>query len=203
MLLTDLLTEKWTVLLARGVLGIVFGVIAMTAPITAALSLALLWGLWALTDGIATLAHAMASGTTAERLLMAAVGLVALFAGVLAITSPGMTAVALTWVLGIWLTVRGLAEVLTALTSRAEGWPALVGLGLLDVVLGVVLMANPGRAAIGIAWFIGLLALVWGIVLVGLAVVTRSAQHGAGARPAGPPGPVGPAGPGAAAGGTP
>jgi uncharacterized membrane protein HdeD (DUF308 family) len=199
-MLADVLTQKWTVLLARGVVAVVFGIIAMAAPITAALSLVLLWGLWALVDGIGALVHALTSGTVAERLLMAGLGVVALFAAVVAITSPQMTAVALTWILGVWLAVRGVVEIVTAVVTRGEGWPALIGLGLLDGVLGVLLMANPGSAAIGIAWFIGLLALVWGIVLVGLAVATRSAQRGAGARPAGP---AGPADPGVPAGGTP
>lgn len=197
-MLTDTLNQRWTVLLVRGVIGIVFGVIAMAAPITAVLTLVLLFGLWALIDGIAALAHALMSGTVVERLLMALVGVVALVAAVVAITSPEMTAVALTWFLGIWLVVRGVVEGVTAVWQRGQGWPALIGLALLDLVLGIVLMANPGRAALGIAWFIGLLALVWGLVFVGLAVATWSAtRRGTGRHRSGP------SVPGVPAGGTP
>ncbi|WP_414673097.1 DUF308 domain-containing protein, partial [Kribbella sp.] len=45
-------------LLVRGALGIVFGILAIAWPISTAIAFALLWGIWALTDGIGSIAQA-------------------------------------------------------------------------------------------------------------------------------------------------
>ena len=48
-------------------------------------------------------------------------------------------------------------------------------------LIGFLFMANPGTAILGIAWLLGLLALLWGCVLVGLAFFVRKAAPPAGA----------------------
>jgi uncharacterized membrane protein HdeD (DUF308 family) len=53
--------------------------------------------------------------------------------------------------------------------------------GVLDGVIGVLFMANPGSAILGIAWLLGLLALLWGLVAVGMAFLVRKAAPPAGA----------------------
>lgn len=93
-------------LVARGVIAVVFGIVAMSWPLSTALALALLWGLWALTDGVATLFQALNPSPKASRLLLMLTGLIAVVAGLLAVFSPALTAVALTWILGIWLIAR-------------------------------------------------------------------------------------------------
>ena len=48
----DFLNLPWKMLLLRGAIGIVFGILAMVWPLETAIALALLWGIWALVDGI-------------------------------------------------------------------------------------------------------------------------------------------------------
>nr|WP_227467155.1 DUF308 domain-containing protein [Nocardioides lijunqiniae] len=168
----------------RGVVGIVFGVVAMAAPLETVLALALLWGLWALVDGAGAIAQAFKARQPAPRWTLVLTGLVSFTAAFLAIVRPGLTAVGLTWILGIWLVARGALEVaLAAVDDRDSRW-GLAASGVIDIVLGVLFMANPGRAAVSIALVLGLTALVWGIVLCGLAVWVRRtpATHRAEAR---------------------
>ena len=51
---------------------------------------------------------------------------------------------------------------------------------MLDGVIGVLFMANPGTAALGIAFLLGLLAFLWGLAFVGLAFFVRRAAQRAG-----------------------
>jgi uncharacterized membrane protein HdeD (DUF308 family) len=173
---------SWKVLVARGAMGILFGVVAIAAPVSTALAFALLWGIWALADGVGAIAQAFApGGTPGARVLLVVMGAVALLAGVFAVTSPAVTAVTLTYVLGIWLVVRGVFELVAAIASTtAVPRALLVGGGLVDVLLGVLFVANPGRAAVGISVVLGLTAVVWGLVFVVVGLVVRS---GASAEP--------------------
>lgn len=172
---------SWQMLVARGALGVVFGIVALLAPIETGIAFALLWGIWALADGFGSILQAFApGGTTGARVLLGAMGVIALLAGLFAVTSPGVTAVTLTWILGIWLLVRGLFELFAAIaetTSRPRG--LLIGTGLLDLLLGVLFVANPGRAAVSIAVVLGLTALAWGLVFIVIGLLVRKKHVGA------------------------
>ena len=172
----------WKVLLARGAMAVVFGILAMAWPLETAIALALLWGIWVLADGIGGLAQAFWPGSgSGSRWLPGVFGGLAVVVGLLAITSPALTATALTWILGVWLIARGCLELAYAAFSRAGVSGAAVPRGLMavvgvvDLVLGVLFAANPGKSAVGIAFVLGLIALVWGIAFVALGLWLR--QH--------------------------
>jgi uncharacterized membrane protein HdeD (DUF308 family) len=101
-------------------------------------------------------------------------GLVALVAAFFAIFSPAMTAVALTWILGIWLIVRGVFEAIGAFSSSSQlpRWLLLVGAAL-SLILGLLFVFNPGRAVVAIAVWLGVAAIIWGGVFVAMAIAIR------------------------------
>ncbi len=186
---SDWLSVGWKVLVARGAAAVVFGILAMVWPLETATALALLWGLWALADGIGSLAQAFWPGAgSGARWLLVAMGAIALIAGIFAVTSPAVTAVALTWILGVWLIARGIFELAAAAMSTTTVPRGLLALaGLVDLVLGVLFAANPGKGAVGIAFVLGLVAFLWGVVflLIGL-WLRREATHHLGPAGAGP-----------------
>ena len=180
----DWLTIGWKMLLVRGVIGIVFGILAIAWPISTAIALALLWGFWALTDGIGSIAQAFQPEAKGSRLFLVTLGVIALIAAFFAITSPGMTAKTLTWILGIWLIIRGIFELAGAFRSQqiTPRW-LLVLNGVLSLLIGILFAANPGAGAVSIAVLLGITALVWGVVLIGVALSVRRTL-------AAPPGPA-------------
>lgn len=191
----DWMTMSWKGLLLRAVIAVVFGIIAIAAPVAAALAFALLWGIWALADGIGAFVQAFskdvvgmnADGTAVmggrsggEKALLIVLGLIGVVAGLLAITSPGLAAVALTWILGIWLIVRGIFELVGAFSASAAGARGLLILGaVVDFLLGILFVANPGKSVVGIAVFLGILAIVWGIVMFVIALMIRKQANAA------------------------
>ena len=171
----DLLTVSWKLLVLRGAIGILFGIVAIAWPQQTIVVLVVLWGVWALVDGIGLAASAFSSGlTTGQRAVLGALAIVALVVAFIAFTRPGMAAAAVTWVLGIWLLVRGLFELVGAFSSRrsAPRWLLVLG-ALLDLVLGWIFVANPGAAAVGVTFVLGIVAVAWGIVFLVIGLVVR------------------------------
>ena len=160
------------------VIGIVFGIVAMVWPLSTTVALVVLWGIWALVDGIGTLVVAGAAPTTGAKVLYGVLGLVSVAAAGLAFFRPTETVTVLTWFLGIWLLVRGAFEVLAIVLGRREGMVALGLVGAaLSIAIGILFAANPGAAALSIAWLLGLLALLWGVVFVVAALVARKVAN--------------------------
>jgi len=183
----DMLSAGWKILVVRGVVGIVFGILAIVWPLETAIALAVLWGFWALMDGVGLLTASFQPEARGGRLWLVLMGVVALVAAFFAIFSPAVTAKTLTWILGIWLIVRGLFEAVDAATRErtTPRWLLLLSAAL-SILLGILFVANPGAAAVGIATFLGVVALMWGgvFILGGLAVRheltsddTKTASH--------------------------
>jgi len=60
--------------------------------------------------------------------------------------------------------------------SGSSRWMAVLSAAI-DFLLGGILVAHPGKSAVGITWLLGIVALLWGIVLIVLALVVRSQVH--------------------------
>jgi len=174
----DWLNLSWKLLVVRGVIGILFGIVAMVWPIETAVALALMWGIWALIDGVGSFVQAFQPEATG-RVWLVLMGVIALGAAFFAIFSPAVTAVALTWILGIWLVVRGLFELFGAFRSSTQVPRSLLVIGgALSIVIGVLFVANPGASAVGLAFWLGFIALLWGASFVGLGLMVRSEESG-------------------------
>jgi len=182
----ELFTSSWKMMVVRGVVGIVIGILAIVWPIETAIALMVLWGFWALLEGISLLVQAFQSSTQGSRLGRGVLGVIALVVAFFAIFSPDVTARTLTWIFGLWLIIRGVAEVFTAFSSYrlTPRWLLLLGAAL-SILLGVFFVANPGRAAVGIAVRLGLIALCWGVVFVVAGFLNRR-EHRWPAAPANP-----------------
>ncbi len=172
---TEWLTAGWKLLLARGVIALVFGVVAMVWPVTTVVALVVLWGVWALLDGIASFGNAFSSGRSGwGRVGFGLLGVVAVLAALYAFFRPGATAAILIWVVGIWLLARGVVELVLGFTRTppAPRWLVLLG-AVLDIVLGLLFVTHPGKSAVGIAVLLGIFAVAWGVVFILLAFAAR------------------------------
>jgi uncharacterized membrane protein HdeD (DUF308 family) len=167
------LAENWWLLLLRGIAAIAFGLLAFSWPGLTLLTLVLMWGIYAIADGILALWAAIASkgGGMAPRWWLAVVGIAGILAGALAFVWPGMTALVLLMFIASWAIVIGVLQIWGAIRLRKEiegEW--LLGLsGVLSVAFGVIMFAQPGAGALAVVWLIGWFAIVAGCVYIGLA----------------------------------
>jgi uncharacterized membrane protein HdeD (DUF308 family) len=174
----DWLSLAWKVLVARGVAGLVMGLVILVWPGETILAFVVIWGIWALVDGIGSVVQGLGSDPSGPRWLHLLMGVASLVVAVFAIFSPSVTATTLTWILGIWLVVRGLSEFAGALLGRAgQSRGLLVASGVVDVVLGGLFVANPGKSAVGLAVLFGVVSMLWGAAFLVIGLVVRAQQR--------------------------
>src|SRR6266404_6026070 len=94
-LMLHALARNWWLLMLRGISGILFGVLAFVWPGVTLLTLVLLYGAYALIDGVLALAEAVMGGAPAPRWWLALVGLLGIAVGIMTFAWPGITALVL------------------------------------------------------------------------------------------------------------
>jgi uncharacterized membrane protein HdeD (DUF308 family) len=169
-IVVDQLARHWWVIGLRGLAAILFGVLAFVWPGMTLAVLVLLFGAYALADGVLTLLAALRGGVQ-HRIVMLVEGVVSVLAGLAAFVWPGLTALVLLYIIAFWAIVTGVLEIVAAIRVRRaiSNELGLVIGGVLSVVFGVVLLIAPGAGALAVIFLIGAYAVVFGIALLGLA----------------------------------
>ena len=96
------------------------------------------------------------------------VGIVGIAAGIFTFVQPAVTAVALLILIAAWAIVNGVFEIAAAIRLRKEienEWLLILS-GVLSVVFGIFMIANPGAGAMAVLWLIGVFAVAYGVLLV-------------------------------------
>ncbi len=161
----------WWDLLARGVIAIIFGLLLFFMPGLSIAVFVLLFGAFAVADGILLLLQAVTikDGYWWVRLLQ---GVVAIAAGAVVFLWPGISALALLYVIAFFLIFTGILQAVAAIELRkviSGEWLYFIG-GVLSVIVGVLLIIKPAAGAIALAQTIGIFAVVDGILLGVLAL---------------------------------
>ncbi|MBX5493540.1 MAG: HdeD family acid-resistance protein [Chloroflexi bacterium] len=172
----DQLLSNWWLLLVRGVIAVLFGILAFIWPGLTLLALVLLFGIYTLADGLLALWLTFVAAREQRRWWPFLVeGIAGVAAGILTFIWPGITALVLLYIIAAWAIVTGILEIIAAIRLREviEGeW--LLGLGgVLSILLGVLLAAQPAAGALALVWLIAAYAVVFGVVLIALALRVR------------------------------
>ena len=172
------LPRHWWLVAVRGLAAIIFGVLAFIWPGITLAVLVLFFGAYAIVDGGVAIVVAVRTG---GNLRWAALleGIVGIIAGIVAFVYPGLTALALLFVIAAWAILTGALEVVAAIRMRnviENEWTLIIA-GVLSVLFGVVLLQQPGAGALAIVWLIGLYAVLFGIALLALSWRLRGLQQ--------------------------
>jgi uncharacterized membrane protein HdeD (DUF308 family) len=180
--LAGLVSRYWWAIALRGVVAIIFGVLAFVWPGVTLAALILLFGAYALVDGIAAIVVGIKEYGERERWWATLLGgLVSVAAGVVAFLMPGLTALTLVTLIALWAMIRGALEIVAAVRLRhvIKGeWLLALG-GVLSIVFGLALIAFPGAGAVALVWWIGAYAVALGIMLLILGFRARGLAHAA------------------------
>src|SRR5271165_3851085 len=153
-----------TSLIARGILAVIIGVIALAWPSVTVLALVIVFAIYAFVASGMEAARAFSSRTAGPVLGHLLLGLADLAAGIIALAWPGPTALVLVLIVGVWAVIAGLVEFSAAFASgEPAGTRAMFTLGgLVTIAFGVVLCARPGIGAVTLALLFGLFSLIYG-----------------------------------------
>jgi len=170
------LADNWWAIALRGVFAILFGLIALLLPGVTLTALALLFAAYMLVDGIFDIVAGVRAATQGERWgWLVLEGIVDLIAGAIAVVWPLITILAFVLLLAAWAIVSG--GLLTAAAFRLHAthgrWVMALS-GIVSVVWGVLLAIWPIVGAVVLTWWMGAYALVFGILLLVLAIRLRS-----------------------------
>ena len=169
MLVLAQLARNWWVFVLRGVVAILFGVLAFVRPGITLEVLVLLFAFWALFDGVFALIGSVGAAEAHEPWWpLVLIGLLGVAAGIVTLKWPGITALALLLVIAYWSIFRGILEIAAAVRLRhliqGEGWFILGGIA--SIAFGVLLVVYPGSGLLAVIWLVGLYAVIFGISLV-------------------------------------
>ena len=170
---------SWKRLAVHGVAAVLFGIATLVWPSISLYALVLLWGAFAFVDGVTALSAAIADPLLVHRGWAAFSGVTGIGAGIVTFLWPSMTALALLIVIATWALLIGGSWIAFAINERKRvtgAWSIALG-GVLLVLLGALLLANPGTGAIGITWAIGWLVFLFGTVQLWLASAVRRETH--------------------------
>jgi uncharacterized membrane protein HdeD (DUF308 family) len=167
------LVRNWWALLIRGLLALIFGVLCFVLPGDALTALVLLFGAYALVNGVIAVFGALKAPRRYKRWWAPMLGGVfSIIAGLLALLWPGITALALLYLIAFWAIITGGFEIGTAIRLRKEikGEWILALSGIISVLFGAVLLFYPIAGALTVVWLIGAYAIVYGVLIIALSL---------------------------------
>lgn len=173
----NVLTRNWHWVALRGVVAILFGVLTLVYPQITLVTLVLWFGVFVLVDGVFHVVAAIANRRGEPHwVAMLIGGVLGIVVGIITFAMPGITAITLLYLIGFWAIVVGAAEIATAIRLRKviSGEWMLIVAGILAVVFGVFLIARPGAGALAVVLWIGIYALLAGVLQLMLAFKLRS-----------------------------
>ena len=161
----------WWVLVLQGILGIVFGILAILFPDLALVTLAYIFAAWAIVTGLSHLAEGLRVAEARGRSWpFAVIGVISIVAGIIAAFVPGITILGLVLLLGAWLVTQGAMEIYTAWRIRREvtGEWILALVGILRTFVGLVVLALPIVGALLTVTLLAVYSIVAGLTALTL-----------------------------------
>ncbi|HEY5527229.1 MAG TPA: DUF308 domain-containing protein [Candidatus Anoxymicrobiaceae bacterium] len=171
--------DKWWTFLVRGLLAILFGVVVLVWPTATVFVLIILFGCYALVEGLFGIGYSIAKASKGEKFFaLLLLGLLGVLVGIIVLARPGVTSLAVIWVIAFWLVLRGFLMIISAFEmTGTAGVRWLVGItGAIAVVLGILMFIFPVSGIFGIILVVGLYCLVTGIFLTVVSFAVRKVQ---------------------------
>lgn len=162
------LSKHWWMLLLRGIIAVLFGLFAWAMPSITLAALVLLFGVYAVADGVLAIAHSFSSAGQQHRWSLLFLGILGCCAGVVALGWPKITALSLLFVIAVWAIGTGILEIGAAFGLPSETphrW--LLGVaGAASTLFGVLLVVRPDAGLATIVWLLGFYGIVYGVTSI-------------------------------------
>jgi uncharacterized membrane protein HdeD (DUF308 family) len=174
------LARNWWALLIRGIAALVFGLLAFAWPGATIFAIIVLFGAYALVDGIFAIVAAIRAAQAHERWWPFVLeGIVGLAIGIVTFVEPHVTAFALYITIAAWAFLTGILEIAAAVQLRKqianELWLILGGIA--SILFGVLMIWFPVIGALSVVYIIGAYAVLFGIIMIAFSLRLRKHAH--------------------------
>jgi uncharacterized membrane protein HdeD (DUF308 family) len=168
-------------MVGRGLVAVLLGLIAFFMPGATMVALISVFAAYALIHGIATLAIAFTHREPGDSRwwMLIVEGLAGLAVAALVVFRPGVTSLALLYVIGAWGLITGVLEIAAAIRLRhviRNEWLLALS-GVLSIVFGVIMFRAPAIGALAIVYTVGIYALLFGGTTIGLGLRLRRLER--------------------------
>ena len=185
----DVTQWKWSSVALRGVAALVFGVLALTWSAITLHTLVIIFGIFALFDGILEGYNAMTAKREEQNWFWSAVrSCIGIVIGIISLAVPSVTGTVFLALIGIWAVLSGIGEMIISvkLPLSKAGQYLLVFGGLISLIFGIVMLSLVNSQALDLTWLIGTYAIVFGVVMISLSLQVRTLQKQSAGQPGGP-----------------
>ena len=163
----------------QGLFTVVFGLVAIAWPGITLFSFILLFGVFAVANGLVRAAGAFANRQDSGWRLSLLAGIAGVAAGIVAFVWPGLTGLALLFVIAahaLFVGVMIIVRVIGSWKDADEKWLALIGGGV-AVAFGILAIVWPKATALSLAWVIGVYAVVFGVSEIVSSFMSKNRQE--------------------------
>jgi uncharacterized membrane protein HdeD (DUF308 family) len=164
----QLISNYRTMFLFRGIAAVLFGIIALVWPKMTLSVLVFVFGLFAVISGITAVVAALRNTEFPGWGWLFAEGILGILAGAIALAWPGITALAFLYLLAAWAILTGIFELIAPLAYPMSGGRAALSVlaGLVSIVFGILIAAQPSSGLLAVVWLIGVYAIVFGVMYI-------------------------------------
>ena len=168
---TQLTKMRWALGL-NGALSVAFGVVLLVWPGISLYALTILFGAYTLASGIVSLAASFSGAARGERGWLAFSGLLGIVVGIVVFAWPDISALALLYVIGAYAVALGITAIIGAFSLPIDGSDTalLVLTGVVSVLFGIAMFAEPGEGALVVLALIAAFALISGVTQLVVAI---------------------------------
>lgn len=175
----EILSKYWWMFLLRGILAIVFGIVAWIWPGLTLTVMLWLTGIWLMADGILAIISIIAERDKFDRIWpVIVIGIAGILFGLFIVAFPGFSAIWLIVTIGLYAIVTGVLAIIHAIRLRKEidnEW-SMGLLGLIGIVFGLAMVIFPGAGALSLIWVIAIYAILGGIAAIVFGIRIRGAR---------------------------
>jgi uncharacterized membrane protein HdeD (DUF308 family) len=169
--------RNWWVLLVRGIVALLFGILIAARPGAGLLFIVLLFGAYALVFGAFAIGAAIFDSPRRKSELIVE-GVVAIIAGVATYSQPGITALALDATIAVFAIFTGVMQLTSAVRLRreVEHWGWMAASGVASMLFGVLMIALPAAGMLAVTWLIAAYGIVLGVTMIVMSLELRRLQ---------------------------
>jgi uncharacterized membrane protein HdeD (DUF308 family) len=165
----------WWVVLVVGIIFLGFGIVMLFDVAAGATVIAIIVGAFLIFDGLVEMISGGRRG--GSRTWAVVLGLLLVAGGIVVIVWPGVTFLVVAIIWGITMLVGGIVRAIASATLRGHAWGWLVALGIVEAIIGIVMLAWPDVTAYVILLLIGIYSIVAGILQIILSFELRKAPE--------------------------
>ena len=163
-------TSRWWLFLIRGIIAVVFGIAAAMWPQISLPVIVLIFGAYALVDGIFAIAGALSPMAGQRWWALLLEGILGLVVAFLVFTQPGLSAAAFVFAVGFWSIFTGVMEIVAGIQLRdilGNEWLYILA-GIVSIAFGVLVIRYPDTGALGVVYLFAWYAIIFGILQLAL-----------------------------------